>query len=60
MKLSKDKYNTLSFEANNKGVTVNIWITEVSGSESQKLLGVVIDSKLNFSHYINQFCIESK
>ena len=46
MKLNDDKCHLLIFGAKNQGVTINIGTIEVSESESLKLLGVVIDSKV--------------
>ena len=38
------------------GSDKNIGATKISESESGKLLGIVIDSKLNFSHHVNHLC----
>ena len=57
MKLNKEKGHLLIFRANNDEVTINIGGSEIS--ESEKLLGVTIDSKLNFSHHVNHLCAKA-
>ena len=49
MKLNKEKCHLLIFGANNDEVTINIGGSEISESESEKLLEVTIDSKLIIS-----------
>ena len=37
-------------------MTLNIGASQISESESEKLLGVTIDSKLNFNLHVIQLC----
>ena len=57
--LNEDKWHLLIFGAKEQGVTINIGTIEGLESESQKLLGVVIDSRLNFSQHVNQLCMKA-
>ena len=45
--------------ANNDEVTIIIGGSEISESESEKLLGIIIDSKSTFSHHVNQLCAKA-
>ena len=51
--------SSLIIGANNNEVALNIGASEISESESEKLLGVTIDSKLNFSYDVNQLCAKA-
>ena len=57
--LNEDKWHLLIFGAKEQGVTINIGTIEGLESESQKSLGVVIDSRLNFSQHVNQLCMKA-
>ena len=56
MKLNEEKSHLLIFGAKNDGMTQNIGASQMSESASEKLLGVTLDSKLNFNVHVNQFC----
>ena len=58
MKLNEDKCHVSAFGTKYLGVTINIGTIELSESESEKLLGIVIDSILSFSHHVNQLCVK--
>ena len=38
---------------------LNIGALEISESESEKLIGVTLDSKLNFNVHVNQLCAKA-
>ena len=59
MKLNEEKSHLLIFGAKNDGMTLNIGASQISESESKKLLGVTLDSKLNFNVHINQLCVKA-
>ena len=59
MKLNEEKSHLLIFGAKNDGMTLNIGTSQISESESEKLLGVTLDSKLNFSVHDNQVCMKA-
>ena len=59
MKLNEEKCHLLIFEAHNDEVTINTGGSEISESESHKLLGMTIDSKLNFSYHVHQLCAKA-
>ena len=51
MKLNEEKSHLLIFGAKNDGMTLNIGASQKS--ESEKLLGVTLDSKLNLNVHVN-------
>ena len=59
MKLNEEKSHLLIFGANSGRMTLNIGATLIPESESEKLLGVTIDSKLNFKFYVNRLCAKA-
>ena len=59
MKLNEEKSHLLIFGAKNDGMTLNIGASQISESESEKLLGVTLDSKLNFNVHVNQVCMKA-
>ena len=40
-------------------MTLNVSASQISESESEKLLGVTLDSKLNFNVHVNQLCMKA-
>ena len=56
MKLNEEQSHLLIFGAKNYGVTLNIDASQrhQSDSESEKFLGVTLDSKLYFNAHIDQ------
>ena len=40
-------------------MTPNIGASQISESESEKLLGVTLDSKLDFNAHIDQLCVKA-
>ena len=59
MKLNEEKSHLLIFGAKNDGMTLNIGTSQISESESEKSLGVTLDSKLNFNVHVNQVCMKA-
>ena len=59
MKLNEEKSHLLIFGAKNDGMTLNIGASQISESESEKLLGVTLDSKLDFNVHVNQVCMKA-
>ena len=59
MKLKEEKSHLLIFGAKNDGMAINIGASQISESESEKLLGVTLDSKLNFNVHVNQLCMKA-
>ena len=59
MKLNKEKSHLLIFGKKSDGMTLNIGALQISESESEKLLGVAIDSKLNFNLHLTQLCVKA-
>ena len=61
MKLNEDKSQLLIFGVMNDGMTLNIGDSQISESESEskKLLGVTLDSKLDFNVHVNQVCMKA-
>ena len=59
MKLNEEKSHLLIFGAKNNGMTLNIGASQIAESESEKLLGVTLDSKLNFNVHVNQLCAKA-
>ena len=57
MKLNTDKCHLLILGRNsNQQVTVNVGDSVIENTEEEKLLGVVIDKKLNFETHISKLC----
>ena len=57
MKLNEDKCHFMIFgERTNQGVGINIGNCTVNNSQEEKLLGVLIDSNLNFEKYVSNIC----
>ena len=57
MKLNTDKCHLLILGRNsNQQVTVNVGDSVIENTEEEKLLGVVIDKKLNFETHISTLC----
>ena len=57
MKLSKDKCHFMIFgERKNQDVVINIGNCTVDNSQEEKLLGVLIDSNLNFEKHVSNIC----
>ena len=59
MKLNEEKSHLLIFGTKSDGMALNIGASQISESESEKLLGVIIDSKLNFNLLIIQLCLKA-
>ena len=59
MKLNEDKSHLLIFGTKSDGMTLSIAASQISESESEKLLGVTIDSKLNFNLHFTQLCVKA-
>ena len=59
MKLNEEKSHLLIFGAKNDGMTLNIGTSQISESESEKLLGVTLDSKLNSNVHVNKVCMKA-
>ena len=56
MKLNEEKSNLSIFGAKSDRMTLNIGATLIPESESEKLLRVTIDSRLNFNFHVSKFC----
>ena len=57
MKINTDKCHLLILGRNsNEQVTVNIGDSVIGNTKEQKLLGVVIDNRLNFESHISKLC----
>ena len=55
MKLNTDKYNFLVLGRNsNQQVTVNVGDSVIENAEEEKLLGVVVDKRLNFETLVSK------
>ena len=59
MKLNEEKSHLLIFGIKSDGLTLNIGASQISESESERLLGLTIDSKLNFSLHVIQLCVKA-
>ena len=59
MKLNEEKSHLLIFGTKSDGMALNIGASQMSESESEKLLGVTIDSKLNFNLPVIQLCVKA-
>ena len=59
MKLNEEKSHLLIFGTKSDGMTLNIGTSQISESESEKLLGVTINSKLNFNRHVIQLCVKA-
>ena len=57
--IDEEKSHLLIFGAKNDGMTLNIGTSQISESESEKLLGVTLDSKLKFNVHVNQLCMKA-
>ena len=58
LKANQDKYNFLSSLERNTKFSLPVCIPE--NSNSQKLLGVTIDRKLNFSEHVTNLCDKAR
>ena len=57
MKLNEDKCHFMIFgERTNQDVGINIGNYTVNNSQEEKLLGVLIDSNLNFERHVSNMC----
>ena len=57
MKLNEDKCHFMIFgERTNQDVGINIGNCTVNNSQEEKLLGVLIDSNLNFEKHVSNIC----
>ena len=57
MKLNTDKFHFLVLGRNsNQQVTVNVGYSVMENTEEEKLLGVVVDKKLNFETHVSKLC----
>ena len=57
MKLNEDKCHFMIFgERTNQDVVINIGNCTVDNSQEEKLLGVLIDSNLNFEKHVSNIC----
>ena len=59
MKLIEEKSHLLIFGTKGDRMTLNIGASQISESESEKLLGVAIDSKLKFNLHVIQLCVKA-
>ena len=59
MKLNEEKSHLLIFGTKSDRMTLNIGATLIPESESEKLLGVTIDSKLNFNFHVSKLCAKA-
>ena len=59
MTRNEEKSHLLIFGTNSDGITLNIGASQISESESEKLIGVTIDSKLNFNLHVIQLCVKA-
>ena len=58
LKGNYSKYKTMTMQ-NKREITkptMNIQVSEIESTEKLTLLGVTIDSKLNFNHHISNVC----
>ena len=56
MKLNQEKRHLLFYGHKHENIWARIGQTKISGSRKQKLLGVEIDSTLNFDLYVSLLC----
>ena len=57
MKLNEDKCHFMIFgERTNQDVDIDIGNCTVNNSQEEKLLGVLIDSNLNFEKHVSNIC----
>ena len=47
------------FGTKSDGMALNIGASQISESESEKLLGIIIDSKLDFNLHVIQLCVKA-
>ena len=59
MKLSEEKSHLLIFGTKSDGMALNIGASQISEFESEKLLGVTIESKLNFNLHAIQLFVKA-
>ena len=59
LKLREEKSHLLILGTKSDGMALNIGASQISESESEKLLGVTIDSKLNFNLHAIQLCVKA-
>ena len=59
MKLNEERSHLLIFGAKDDEMTLNVGASQISESESEKLLGVTLDSKLNFNVHVTQLCVKA-
>ena len=57
MKLNEEKCHLSIFGGKDGGITLNVGASQISGSE--KLLGVTIDSKLNFNFHVTRLYVKA-
>ena len=59
IKLNEEKSHLLIFGTKGDGMALNIGASQISESEPEKLLGVTIDSYLNFNLHVIQLCVKA-
>ena len=56
MKLNEEKCHLLVFGEKDTEISINVGPSVIKESKEEKLLGVVIDQKLNFKQHLNTVC----
>ena len=56
MKVNADKFQLMILGSNNENVHMNIQNNTICSEPMVKLLGVTIDSRLNFNHHVSELC----
>ena len=59
MKLNEEKSHILISGAKSFGMTLYTGASQISESESEELLGVTLDSEVDFSAHIDQRCVKA-
>ena len=56
LKMNEDECHLLITNKNDSSISVNIGNETISNRNSEKLLGITIDNKLNFTEHISKIC----
>ena len=59
MKLNEEKCHLLVFGEKDTETSINVGPSVIKESKEEKLLGVVIDQKLNFKQHLNTVCLKA-